>query len=50
MAAAKDGFEWRPERPDTADFVSQKWGYRGDKIGEPLCNTPAGGACLWQLT
>lgn len=34
VATAMDGFEWRPERPDAADFVSQKWGYRGDKIGE----------------
>ncbi|KAI7839277.1 hypothetical protein COHA_006975 [Chlorella ohadii] len=33
VATAKDGFEWRPERPDAADFVSQKWGYRGDKAG-----------------
>ncbi|PRW56718.1 hypothetical protein C2E21_4783 [Chlorella sorokiniana] len=33
VAVAMDGFEWRPERPEAADFVSQKWGYRGDKTG-----------------
>lgn len=36
MAAAMDGFGWRAERPDAADFVSQKWGYRGDAVGELL--------------
>ncbi|KAL4440672.1 hypothetical protein ABPG77_000381 [Micractinium sp. CCAP 211/92] len=32
-ARAMQGFAFRPERPDAATFVEQKWGYTGDSPG-----------------
>lgn len=31
---AGDGFEYKPERPEEASFVGQKWGWTADVPGE----------------
>lgn len=34
MVVANKGFEYQPERPAAADFMHQKWGWRGSRPGD----------------